>query len=106
MGELDSFLLFGPNRVRSSSRALVSQSRLTRRSSRPLKSAAAARLSVSAPSEAWRFLQGESPCGVRINHPLLPSVATATAEVKSRTSQLKRTQGNMQAAGETVLSKA
>jgi len=47
MGELDSFLLFGPNRrVRSSSRALVSQSRLTRRSSRPLKSAAAARLSV------------------------------------------------------------
>ena len=46
MGELDSFLPFGPNRVRSSSRALVSQSRLTRRSSRPLKSAAAARLSV------------------------------------------------------------
>ncbi len=31
MGELDSFLPFGPNRVRSSSRALVSQSRLTRR---------------------------------------------------------------------------
>ncbi len=29
------------------------------------------------------FLQGESPCGVRINHPLLPSVATATAEVKT-----------------------
>ena len=33
-----------------------------------------------APSEAWRFLQGASPCGVRINHPLLPSVATATEE--------------------------
>ena len=33
-----------------------------------------------APSEAWRFLQGESPCGVRTNHPLLPSVATATEE--------------------------
>ena len=38
---------------------------------------------VSAPSEAWRFLQGESPSGVRINHPLLPSVATATAEVET-----------------------
>ena len=47
MGELDSFLLFGPNRrVRSSSRALVSQSRLTRRWSRPLKSAAAQRQTV------------------------------------------------------------
>src|SRR5712691_3765619 len=30
---------------------------------------------VSAPSEAWRFLQGASPCGVRSNQPLLPSVA-------------------------------
>ncbi len=62
--------------------------------------------SVSAPSEAWRFLQGESPCGVRVNHPLLPSVAAATQEVGSRTSQLKRTQGSMQAAGETANSKA
>src|SRR2546427_743479 len=41
------------------------------------------RSTVKAPSEAWRFLQGESPCGVRINHPLLPSVATATAEVET-----------------------
>ena len=31
--------------------------------------------SVSAPSEAWRFLQGGSPCGARSNQPLLPSVA-------------------------------
>ena len=38
------------------------------------------RQAVSAPSKAWRFLQGESPCGVRTNHPLLPSVATATEE--------------------------
>ena len=44
---------------------------------------AADRQAVSAPSEAWRFLQGESPCGVRINHPLLPSVATATEEVET-----------------------
>ena len=29
------------------------------------------------------FLQGESPCGVRINDPLLPSVATATKEVET-----------------------
>src|SRR5207247_1495259 len=28
-------------------------------------------------------LQGESPCGVRTNHPLLPSVATATEEVET-----------------------
>jgi hypothetical protein len=32
--------------------------------------------SVSTPSEAWRFLQGVSPCGVRSNQPLLPSVAS------------------------------
>src|SRR5262245_32660752 len=30
---------------------------------------------VRAPSEAWRFLQGASPCGARSNQPLLPSVA-------------------------------
>src|SRR5438093_1270003 len=29
------------------------------------------------------FLQGESPSGVRTNHPLLPSVATATEEVET-----------------------
>ena len=29
------------------------------------------------------FLQGASPSGVRINHPLLPSVATATEEVET-----------------------
>jgi hypothetical protein len=44
---------------------------------RPLRSRFQARLSasVSAPSEAWRFLQGASPRGVRSNQPLLPSVA-------------------------------
>ena len=30
---------------------------------------------VSAPSEAWRFLQGESPCRTRSNQPFVPSVA-------------------------------
>ena len=30
---------------------------------------------VSAPSAAWRFLQGASPCGATSNQPLLPSVA-------------------------------
>jgi hypothetical protein len=30
---------------------------------------------VSAPSEAWRFLQGESPCRTRPNQPIVPSVA-------------------------------
>ena len=45
--------------------------------------AAVERVAVSAPSAAWRFLQGESPCGVRISHPLLPSVATATEEDKT-----------------------
>ena len=54
--------------------------RLTQREARAV---AADCQAVSAPSEAWRFLQGESPCGVRISHPLLPSVATATAEVKT-----------------------
>lgn len=31
---------------------------------------------VGAPSKAWCFLQGESPCGVRPNPSPLPSVAT------------------------------
>jgi len=34
------------------------------------------RRAVSAPSEAWRFLRGESPLWVRANHPPIPSVAT------------------------------
>ena len=35
-----------------------------------------ARPGVGAPSEAWRFWQGASPCGVRPNQPRIPSVAT------------------------------
>jgi len=50
-------------------------------------------LGVSAPSEAWRFLQGASPCGVRPNQPLLPSVAPAKEAEDRRTTQVKRTQG-------------
>ena len=38
--------------------------------------------SVSAPSEAWRFLQGGSPCGARSHQPLLPRVAPVE-EVKT-----------------------
>jgi len=38
---------------------------------------------VSAPSEAWRFLQGESPCWVRANHPPIPSVAMMKEEPSS-----------------------
>ena len=34
----------------------------------------------SAPSEARRFLQGESPCRVRTSHPLVPSVGTVEEE--------------------------
>ena len=34
----------------------------------------------SAPSEARRFLQGESPCRVRTSHPLVPSVGTMEEE--------------------------
>ena len=30
---------------------------------------------VGAPSEAWRFLRGESPCWARSNQPPIPSVA-------------------------------
>jgi hypothetical protein len=48
---------------------------------------------VSAPSEAWRFLQGVSPCGVRSNQPLLPSVAAVKEAEDRRTTQPKRTQG-------------
>src|SRR6266508_2206833 len=30
---------------------------------------------VGAPSEAWCFLQGERPCRIRPNQPIVPSVA-------------------------------
>ena len=36
---------------------------------------------VSAPSEAWRFLPGESPGRVRANHPPVSSVAPLTDSV-------------------------
>ena len=39
------------------------------------------RRSLVRQAQLGAFLRGESPCGVRINHPLLPSVATATEEV-------------------------
>ena len=61
-------------------------------------------LGVSAPSEAWCILQGESPCRVRISHPPVSSVApVAETRFASRTKQVKRTQRIMQAAGETAL---
>ncbi len=59
---------------------------------------------VSAPSEAWCILQGESPCRVRISHPPVSSVAPVaeTCDVR-RTKQVKRTQRIMQAVGESAL---
>ena len=54
---------------------------------------------VSAPSEAWRFLQGERPCRTRPNQPFVPSVAMMkeTAKVgwrsyrrKEKTSALRK----------------
>jgi hypothetical protein len=35
---------------------------------------------VGAPSEAWRFLQGERPCRTRSNQPFVPSVAMMKEE--------------------------
>ena len=37
---------------------------------------------VSAPSEAWRFSQGESPCRTRPNQPFVPSVAVMKEAAK------------------------
>ena len=37
---------------------------------------------VSAPSTAWRFLQGERPCRTRPNQPIVPSVAVMKEEAK------------------------
>ena len=39
------------------------------------KAAQQVSFAVSAPSEAWRFLRGESPLWVRTNHQPIPSVA-------------------------------
>ncbi len=38
---------------------------------------------VSAPSEAWRFLQGERPCRTRSNQPIVPSVAVMKEAAKA-----------------------
>jgi hypothetical protein len=37
---------------------------------------AAAYLNVIAPRQAWRFLQGESPCRARASHPPVSSLAS------------------------------
>ena len=37
---------------------------------------------VGAPSEAWRFLQGERPCRIRPNQPIVPSVAVMKEAAK------------------------
>jgi len=39
--------------------------------------------SISTPREAWCILQGESPCRVRINHPLVSSVASVAELLKA-----------------------
>ena len=64
-------------------------------------------LIVSAPSIAWRFLQGASPCLERANQPSVPSVAGMEKSfMPGKMTCLKRTQGTVQAAGETYLPKA
>src|SRR2546426_8729037 len=50
-------------------------------------------------SEAWRFFQGESPCGARINHPLLPRSgplrsAAAQPQTLGRTTRILEACGN------------
>ncbi len=58
----------------------------------------------SAPGEAWRLFQGESPCRVRPNRPPVSSVADMEEEVNNdRTRYLKRTQRILWAAGEAAL---
>jgi hypothetical protein len=62
---------------------------------------------VSAPSAAWCFLQGASPCLARPNQPPVPSVAGMEKYfIPGEMKCLKRTQGTLQAAGETYLPKA
>ncbi len=51
--------------------------------------------SVSAPSEAWRFLWGESPHRVRSSQPPVPRVASVAESGNWRTKQVKRTQGTL-----------
>ena len=63
--------------------------------------------SVSAPGQAWHFLQGGSPCRVRPNQPPVSSVAGIEEGVNdNRTRYPKRTQRILWAAGEAALSKA
>ena len=74
------------------------KSHITRRSfGRNLRFASFAphSFNVSAPSEAWCTLQGESPCRVRANHPPVSSVAlVAEFEDRNELSRLEGTPGN------------
>jgi hypothetical protein len=46
----------------------------------PTPKAARLIIGVSAPSEAWCILQGESPCRVRVSHPPVSSVASVAEQ--------------------------
>ena len=45
---------------------------------------AVSQLFVSAPSEAWCILQGESPCRERVSHPPVSSVAPVAEQGKRK----------------------
>ena len=60
---------------------------------------------VSAPSEAWCALRGESPRRVRASHPPVSSVASLAESdfFFRRTRETTRTQSIVQAVGDTVV---
>jgi hypothetical protein len=43
---------------------------------------------VSAPSKAWHFLQGESPCWARSNQPPISSVAVMEETEKKKSNEI------------------
>jgi hypothetical protein len=73
---------------------------------RPLRSRFRARLtpSVLAPRQAWRLLQGASPCRVRASHPPVASLASMAESwwYTRRTRWAKRRQSILEAAGVTA----
>ena len=53
------------------------------RSTPPPKLCSLLLYSTGAPSETWRFLQGESPCRIRPNQPFVPRVAVMKENAKT-----------------------
>src|SRR6266700_6453793 len=98
--------VMGEGTARPGTRARAQQGRAGDGCQLPLRFSFQPRLtpSVVAPRQAWRLLQGESPCRVRASHPPVSSLASMaeTWSYTRRTRWTKRRQSILEAVGVTA----